>query len=148
TEKYDRVRFEEAKLGLDAEQEITRRTAFVSILGRLTSEEMLDEITRLGPQSQLARRIEKTYWRRFAFPSMAFVLGLVASAIALSGRARSRARSGVLGMLAVIGYYVLTRIADFFVVQYEGTPFWMAWGPNALVLILAIFALARAGRPA
>jgi lipopolysaccharide export LptBFGC system permease protein LptF len=78
---------------------------------------------------------------------MAFVLGVVASAIALSGRARSRARSAVLGMLAVIAYYVLTRIADFIVVQYEGTPFWMAWGPNLLVLLIGLVLLLRAGRP-
>jgi lipopolysaccharide export LptBFGC system permease protein LptF len=86
------------------------------------------------------------YWRRFAFPSMAFVLGAVGAAIALTGAPRSRARSSLFGMAAIVFYYVLTRIADFSVVQYEGTPFWMAWAPNVLVLAMAVAAIGRSGR--
>jgi lipopolysaccharide export LptBFGC system permease protein LptF len=50
-------------------------------------------------------------------------------------------------MLVVIGYYVLTRIADFMVVQYEGTPFYCAWIPNLIVLAAGAMVLMRAGRP-
>lgn len=142
---YDRVRFEEAHLGLDAEREIGRRTQFVSVLGRMTQEELRAEVTRLGPGSPLGRRIEKTYWRRWAFPSMAFVLGVVAAAIGLSSRARSRGATAILGMCSVVFYYVLTRIADFVVVTVEGTAIPMTFGPNLLLLGLGLLALVRAG---
>jgi lipopolysaccharide export system permease protein len=149
TEHYDRIRFDHAHLGLDAEQEIFRRTEFVSILGRMTMSDMRTEIERQKPTDpQLSRRIEKMYWRRFAFPSMALVLGVVGAAIALTGKPRSRARSAVLGMIAVIGYYLLTRVGDFLVVQYEGTAFWCAWVPNLVVLAIGVLWLRRAGRPA
>jgi lipopolysaccharide export system permease protein len=148
TEQYDRIRFQHAHLGLDAEEEIFRRTEFVSILGRMTMADMRLEIERQRPiDPQLSRRIEKMYWRRFAFPSMALVLGVAGAAIALTGKPRSRARNAVLGMAAVIGYYLLTRIGDFLVVQYEGTPFWCAWVPNLVILAAALAVLTRAGRP-
>jgi lipopolysaccharide export LptBFGC system permease protein LptF len=86
------------------------------------------------------------YWRRFAFPSMALVLGLAGAAIALTGSPRSRARSATLGIATVVGYYVLTRIADLIVVQYAGTPFWMAWLPNGMVLAASLLAILRSGR--
>jgi lipopolysaccharide export system permease protein len=145
---YDRIRFEHAHLGLDAEQEIGHRTEFVSVIGRMSMSDMLFEAERQRPSDpQLSRRILKTYWRRFAFPSMAFVLGVIGAAIALTGAPRARARNALLGMLAVIGYYVLTRIADFLVVQYEGTPFYCAWVPNLIALAAGVAVLVRAGRP-
>lgn len=147
SEKYDRIRFERARLGLDAEQEISKRVQFVSTLGRLTSDEIFAEIERRGASDPVALRMAKTHWRRFAFPSMAFVLGLVGAAIALGGTVRSRARSAVLGMVAVVGYYILTRIADFVLVQGRVSPFWTAWLPNLLLLAIGLFALVRGGRP-
>lgn len=147
-ERYDRIRFGHAHLGLDAEQEIWRRTEFVSVLGRMTMGDMRLEIARLATSDpQLARRIEKTYWRRFAFPGMALVFGVIGAAIALTGAPRARARSAVLGILAVIGYYVLTRIADFLVVQYDHSALLGAWVPDLIALALGAVGLARSGRP-
>jgi lipopolysaccharide export system permease protein len=145
--RYERVRFDSARLGLDAAKELSRRTQWVSIVGRMTNEEMLEQIAAIDPADPLGRRIEKTYWRRFAFPSMAFVLGAIGAAIALTGRPRSRARNAVLGMAAIVSYYALTRIADFLVVQGVGTPMLLAWLPNVLVLAVALIGIARSGRP-
>lgn len=144
--RYERVRFERAQLGLDAAKELSRRTQWVSIVGRMTNEEMLEQVRAIDPADPLGRRIEKTYWRRFAFPSMAFVLGAIGAAIALTGKPRSRARNAVLGMAAVVFYYALTRIADFLVVQFTGTPFVMAWAPNVLVLAIGLVWIARSGK--
>src|SRR5687768_10216028 len=113
----------------------------------MTTEEMRREIARIGDGEPLGRRIERTYWKRYALPSMAFVLGAVGAAIALSGHARSRARSAILGMVSLVLYYASTRVADYVAVQYAGTPFWMAWGPNVLMLVIAVLAIWRAGRP-
>lgn len=147
-EKYDRVAFEHADLGLDAEYEIWRRTQFVSEIGRMTMTDMRVEARlREKEDPTLSRRIEKLYWRRLAFPSMAFVLGVVGAAIALTGGPRARARNAILGMLSVVGYYLLTRIGDFLVIQYPGTAFLSAWIPNFVVLALGGAALMRAGRP-
>lgn len=145
--RYDRLRFARAEMGVDAADELTRRTRFVSAIGRLTGPEMraaADEATLASP---LGRRILKTYWRRFAFPSMALVFGVLAAAIALSGGPRSRARNAILGVLTVLGYYLLTRVADIVVVKYPGTPFVGAWLPNVVALGVGVIGLLRGGRP-
>jgi len=145
-EKYDLVRFEKASLGIDAARELNERTRFVSEIGRLTSAQMLARIQQLGPESKLGRRIEKTYWRRFAFPAMAFVFGIIGIAIILTGGPTARARNALWAVGAVVGYYVLTRVGDYAVVQYPQTPFWAAFGPNLIVLICGFAALLTSGR--
>ncbi len=148
-ERYDRVSFKSAQLRLDAEQELFRRTRFVqSPITRMTGDEMWAEIARTEHESPpYARRVERTYWRRFALPTMAFVFGIIASAIALAGGVRARTKNAILGILAVLAYYLLTRVGDWAVLKLEGTPFWAAWVPNAVMLAIGLFALVRAGRP-
>ncbi len=84
-DRYDRLQFERAEMGLDAADELVRRTRFVSPVARLTGSEMRAWAREAKLTTPLGRRIEKTYWRRFAFPSMALVFGLIAAAIALTG---------------------------------------------------------------
>jgi lipopolysaccharide export system permease protein len=148
-DRYDRVSFERAQLRLDAEEQLTRRTRFVqSPINRMTGPEMWAEIERAEHASPAyARRIERTYWRRFALPAMAFVFGILGAGIALTGGARARARNAILGILGVVLYYLLTRVGDWAVLEYPNTPFLAAWVPNALMLALAIGMLLRAGRP-
>jgi lipopolysaccharide export system permease protein len=148
-ERYDRMSFETAQLRLDAEQEIFRRTRFVqSPINRMTNDEMLAEAERAKDLSPAyARRVKRSYWRRYALPSMAFVFGILGAAIAISGGARARARNAILGIGAVVAYYLLTRVGDWAVLTFAGTPFVAAWGPNALMLALAIAVLLRTGRP-
>lgn len=144
---YDRMRFDRAELGLDAAQELARRTKFVSPIGRMSGPEMRAFARKAKLTTPLGRRVEKTYWRRYAFPAMAFVFGLVAAAIALSGGPRARARNAILGVLTVVLYYALTRVADIVVVKYDDTPFLGAWVPNLMMLAIGAWALVRGGRP-
>ncbi|MCB9653345.1 MAG: LptF/LptG family permease [Deltaproteobacteria bacterium] len=145
--RYDRLRFERADLALDAQDEISRRTKFVSIIGRLTMTQMREVFEGRVEKDLYARRVEQTYWRRFAFPSMAFVFGVVGAAIALTDRARSRARNAVIGILVVVAYYVSTRIADIGVFNDLLAPLVAAWLPNLAFLLPAFVLLARSGRP-
>lgn len=144
-DRYDRLGFETLRMGLDAQDEIAERTRFVSPVSQLDSTEMMRVARELGPNSPKGRRMEKTYWRRYALPLMALVFGVLGAAIALTGSPRARARNAVLGLLAVLGYYVASRIGDLLVVEYPGTPEVAAFGPVLLLLILGGIGLARAG---
>lgn len=145
-ERYERLHFDRVELALDADAELMRRTRFVSSIGQMTNFEIWEIIERDG-DSPFARRIEKAYWRRFAFPMMALVFGVVGAAIGLTGAPRARARSAVLGLLAVIGYYLMTRVADIVVIGGANLSFLGAWIPDLLVLGVGLVALLRAGRP-
>jgi lipopolysaccharide export system permease protein len=144
-DQYDRLGFEGLRIGLDAQDELEKKTRFVSAISMLDSPEMLRMAHQLGEHTAVGRRYEKTYWRRFAIPLMAFVFALLGAATALSGGPRSRARSAILGLLAVLAYYLLSRVGDLLVVKYPGTPFWASFGPVLLMAVFGAVALTRAG---
>ena len=145
-ERYERLRFEKLSLGIDANAEIVERTRFISSLGQLTSAEMWSGYHQ-RPGTLWGKRVEKAFWRRFAFPAMCLIFGLVGAAIALTARPDARARNAVLGVLSVVLYYVLMRAGDFLVLGPRDQAFAGAWGPNLLMLALAFLGLWRAGRP-
>lgn len=143
--RYDRMRFGALRMQLEAGRELQDKTRFLSAISMLDSQEIMRVADELGPDDARGRRFEKTYWRRFAVPMMALVFGVLGAAIALSGSPRARARAAVLGLLSVLGYYVLSRIGDILVVKYPGTPLLGAFGPVAVMLGLGFVALVRAG---
>ncbi len=146
-DRYDRLAFDEVTMGVDVSDDLFRRARFVSMLGQMTGPQLKAAAYDAKLSTPLGRRILKQYWRRFAFPSMALVFGLIGAAIALSGGPRTRARNAILGVGAVLGYYLLTRVADIVVIKYGGTSFAGAWLPNLLALAVGAWGLGRSGRP-
>lgn len=146
-DRYDRLSFERVVMGVDVSDDLFRKARFVSMLGQMTMQQMHDAAYEAKLSTPLGRRILKQYWRRYAFPSMALVFGLIGAAIALSGGPRTRARNAVLGVLAVLGYYLLTRIADIVVIRYDGLSFVGAWLPNVIAIAVGAWGVHRSGRP-
>ncbi|MBI2378166.1 MAG: LptF/LptG family permease [Deltaproteobacteria bacterium] len=144
--RYDRVAFTRARLAIDADRELRERTRFVSDIQQMSSGQMLEEAVRRGPKNLEGRRIERDFWRRFAYPSMSFVFALIGAAIALGADRSARARIAMLSILAVVGYYMTTRIGDGAVTRASGTPFWAAIGPNLLFFAIGAVGLFRLGR--
>ncbi|MBI4821252.1 MAG: LptF/LptG family permease [Deltaproteobacteria bacterium] len=145
-ERYDRVLFARARLALDAERELRERTRFVSDLQQMRSEELLAESERRGPSDLTGRRMERDYWRRFAFPAMSLVFALLGAAIAMGAERSARARAALVSIVTVVAYYLTTRVGDTMVLRGTGTPFIAAMGPNLLFLALGLGALWVRGR--
>jgi lipopolysaccharide export system permease protein len=145
--RYDRIRFQTADLGLEATDELFRQADWISSLGQLTNPEMRALVAEHGQESPFTRRIEKMLLRRFAFPSMALVFAVVGCAIALSSRPKSRIRNTLLGIACVVAYYALTRAGDLTAVRYQGVTQLAVWGPNALLLGVGMVGLLRTGGP-
>lgn len=143
---YEVLRFDSAQIGIDPGRELRERTRFVNLVSRMSSGAMHKEAERRGPNDLHGRRIEKAYFRRFAFPLMALVFGFIGAAIVLTGRPDSRARNVVLALLAVVFYYVLVRVGDYWVVKGPNSAGLAAFGPNLALLVLGIAWLSRAGR--
>jgi lipopolysaccharide export LptBFGC system permease protein LptF len=146
-DRWDRLRYQKAELGIDIAAELRGKTRVVSDIGRMSSEEMRAAYLKLGRGDRLGRGIERSYWRRFALPLMALVFSVVGAGLALDGRGGPRARNALLALLAVIGYYVLLRIADLAALNLEGAALPAAWGPNAIALVAGLLLLRRAERP-
>lgn len=144
-DRYERIAFDRASLGIDAGKEMWERTKPVSDISKMTSSEMLVEASKRD--DRYGRRVEKAYWRRWSLPMMAFVFAVLGAAIVFAGRTDAKAKNAVLALLSLIAYHLLLRLGDWLVVQYSGTAFAAAWGPNLIALFAGFFALSRAGRP-
>lgn len=146
-ERYEVLRFETARIGIDPGRELKDRTRYVNLISRMSSAAMRQEVIRRGANDLHGRRIEKTLYRRFAFPLMAFVFAFIGVAIVLSGGPNTRARNAVLALLAVVFYYVLVRAGDYLVVQRAHTAWWAAFGPDLVMLAVGALWLRVSGRP-
>ncbi|MFO0728273.1 MAG: LptF/LptG family permease [Myxococcota bacterium] len=144
-ERYERMRFHRMSLGVDAKREILERTRFVSELGQATTSDMWIGYHQ-RPGSLWSKRVEKAFWRRFAFPLMSLIFGLLGAAIALSARPDARARIAIFGVLSVVLYYVLMRAGDFLILGDHDHAFIGAWIPNLVMIVLGVYGLRRAGR--
>ena len=148
TEKsYEKASFELASFRLDGGQELSGRTRFVSKLGKFTNAELLSLSKEHQASPPLSRRILKTYYRRFAFPLMGVVFGLLGAAIRLWVHRRNNAAAAILGLLSIVFYFFLTRIFDLVIVKYAGTALLGSFLPNLILTSLALLILLRAGRP-
>ena len=146
-DRYDRLRFARGRFGLDADRERVARARFLgTLMARPTFDLLSDAAARTATDPPLARRTVKEFWRRFSVPSMALVFSVVGCALGLRGRTASRMASAGWGLATVLGYYLITRLADGVVVRYPGTPFWAVWFPNLLLLGMGWAALRHAGR--
>lgn len=146
-DRYERAQFDRARLGIDAEREIGSRMRFVSEISMMSSAELRAVAASEPPWSSYGRRVEKVYWRRFALPLMAVVFALLGAAVAAYFGPKSRTKSALTALGAMVGYYLLMRIGDYAVIKAQHTVLAAAFGPNLVLLAVALGILVRAGRP-
>lgn len=144
---YERARFDRLSLGINASGDIQYRTRFLPTAERRWSGQILEEAAIRGPNDRWARRLMKTYYRRFSFPLMALVFGFMGVAIALSGGAQAHVRNALYAMVIVVIYYLLTRVGDVLAERFAHTELIAAFGPNLIVLGFAFILLKKAEAP-
>ncbi len=144
---YDRLSFKKAKIGIDVRQELNERTRFLSPIQRMSSREMMQVFQQDSKASLHMRRTERDFWRRFSYPSMALIFGLLATAIMLRGKEQKPVRKVLWALAGVVGYYMLVRVGDYGIAHGLVSPFVCVFGPNLAVLALGSTMLYRAGRP-
>ncbi|MBI4862155.1 MAG: LptF/LptG family permease [Candidatus Riflebacteria bacterium] len=85
-------------------------------------------------------------WWKTAFPFASLFLMMLGAPLA-AGSGRSGASLGIgISILLMFCYYVLLAICKGLGEARHMSPFWAAWLPNLIVLVLAIWLIRRAGR--
>ncbi len=99
--------------------------------------------TGLAPE--LLRRRRAELHRRFAQPTAALLLGLVAAPLALGRRRFSRSSGAVAGLLLTVGYYGLGQLGEALVADSPLPVEVGVWLAPAAVVVLLVVLLARLG---
>jgi len=104
-----------------------------SKVNRKSYAELLEKLkTSGGKRSSTLRRLVE-YHKDIAFPVSTFVLGLLGVPVGIVSRRSGRAGGFALGVLVIIGFYMLNVLGEFLVTTEAVMPIVGAWLPNVLL---------------
>ncbi len=111
---------------------------------RKNYEELLQQLKeRDGKDSSTLRRLIE-YHKDTAFPVSTFVLGLLGVPVGIVSKRSGRAGGFAIGVLVVIGFYMLNVLGEFLVTTGGMAPVAGAWLPNVLLIVITIWMLNQA----
>ncbi|MBN2493239.1 MAG: LptF/LptG family permease [Deltaproteobacteria bacterium] len=139
---YSVASFESARVVLDIDRLVQDRTRLMPPAAGMSLGELA---AAAGGPTELCR-LRVAWHKRFAFPVACLVFGLLGAALGASGRLRGRRRTLLAAVVAVAGFYLLTRLGDVAADHGWLPPAGAAWAPDVLTLGLSALLLARARR--
>jgi lipopolysaccharide export system permease protein len=105
----------------------TQRKSYEELIGNLESSG--------GKDSGALRRLVE-YHKDMAFPVSTFVLGLLGVPVGIVSKRSGRAGGFAIGVLVVIGFYMLNVLGEFLVTTGVAPPVVGAWLPNVLLALV------------
>lgn len=141
---YHQVAFSTYDLKMDL-----MHTISPSIRPRPSYQEILTRLQQSQWQDSTALRRLMEYYKDLAFPTSAFLFGLLGLPLGAVTHRGGRVGSFTVGIGMVILYYLLNVVGEFFVTALILHPFAGAWFPNILILLITIglFSYLRLRRP-
>ncbi len=111
---------------------------------RKSYEELLEKLeTSGGKDSGTLRRLIE-YHKDTAFPVSTFVLGLLGVPLGIVSKRSGRAGGFAIGVLVIIGFYMLNVLGEYLVTTGGLPPLVGAWLPNVLLVCMTIGMLNQA----
>jgi len=111
---------------------------------RKSYEELLQKLEASdGKDSGTLRRLME-YHKDIAFPVATFVLGLLGVPVGIVSKRSGKAGGFAIGVLVVIGFYMLNVLGQFLVTTLIISPFAGAWFPNVVLAVLTVWMLNQA----
>jgi lipopolysaccharide export system permease protein len=120
---------------------------FTSVKGkakRKTYQDLTQQLVESGGTDADALRRLIELHKDTAFPAATFVLGLLGVPVGIVSKRSGKAGGFSIGVLVVIGFYLLNVLGEFLVTTLMITPFFGAWMPNIVLACLTGFLLFQA----
>ncbi len=146
--RLDRVQFESAEVGLDVAEAADRRARFIGGLDALTITELRSEMYE-APAEWTRGRATVAFHRRLAVPFSCLSLSILGMGMAMAGATPGTKRRGsgfVGGIGAMLGYYMLLRVAENMALTGKAAPSLLLWIPNLMAALIGVCLLILAVR--
>ena len=98
-----------------------------------------------GKDSGTLRRLME-YHKDTAFPVSTFILGLLGVPVGVASKRSGKAGGFAIGVLIIIGFYMLNVLGEFLVTTGGVTPIVGAWLPNILLTLITVWMLNQASK--
>jgi len=106
---------------------------------RKSYEELVEKLQASGGKDSGALRRLVEYHKDTAFPVSTFVLGLLGVPLGIVSKRSGRAGGFAIGVLVVIGFYMLNVLGEFLVTTGGVAPVVGAWLPNVLLVLVTVW---------
>jgi len=140
-QQYHQVRFSTYLLWMD----IPLPNGFGTI-DRPTYQAMIQKLDETGWHDAGALRRLMEYYKDLGFPLASLLLGLLGLPVGIVSRRSGRIGGFAIGILIIIGFYVLNVLGEFLVTTLVISPFAGAWLPDVVILIATGVLFVRVGR--
>lgn len=111
---------------------------------RTTYRDLIQNLRDSGGKDAGTLRRLMEYYKDAAFPVATFVLGILGVPVGIVSKRSGKAGGFAIGVLVIIGFYLLNVLGEFLVTTLIISPFAGAWMPNLALALLAGFLLIQA----
>lgn len=113
---------------------------------RLSYDQIIERLDNTDwKDSGLLRRLMEHY-KDWGFPVATLLLGMLGLPVGIVSRRSGRAGGFAIGVVIILGFYLLNVFGEFLVTTRVVHPFVGAWFPNVITLVVAIAMYVRASR--
>ncbi len=140
-QQYQQISFATYDLKLSLDQSL-----YASAEERPSREAILETLNRTNWTDTGALRRLMEHYKGLAFPTAALVFGILGVPVGIVSKRSGRVGGFAVGVIIVIGYYVLNVLCEFFVTTLYIPPFAGAWLPNVAFVALTVALFYRVSR--
>lgn len=137
-DQYRQIAFTTYDLKLNLSQ-----SGYAATEERPTYEAIMAQLRQSEGKDPLALRRLVEYYKDLAFPTAALVFCLLGVPVGIVSKRSGRIGGFAVGVLIVVVYYVLNVACEFLVTTLVIPPLAGAWLPNAIFVVVTVFAFLR-----
>jgi lipopolysaccharide export system permease protein len=112
--------------------------------GNLTPQELRRRIAASNGQDLQAIRALEEHYKIYSFPTSCIFFGLIGVPLGMYAKRSGRLGGFAIGLVMVLGYYLLSALSDVMTSTRILPPLWAAWFPNIIFLVITAVLLISA----
>lgn len=133
-EGYERVLFSSYEFTLDLGPMMTNVNEQT---GETSSpQELRERIAASKGQDLQALQLLEEHYKNFSFPTSCLFFGLIGVPLGMYAKRSGRLGGFAIGLVMILGYYLLNALADVLTSARILPPLWAAWFPNLIFVVI------------
>lgn len=118
----------------------------IGTIARPRYDEIVQKLDESGWRDRGALRRLMEYYKDWGFPVASLLLGLLGVPVGIVSKRSGRVGGFAIGVMIIIGFYLMNVLGEYLVTSYLLHPFVGAWLPNGAILLVTAWLFVRASQ--